>query len=147
MGFDYGAARFIRVTETQVSRACPDEYKKLQKLREAAEDKADLLEIAAKAESYYYGSLEYALADYAADGLTLRDLRRARAALRKLLSAFRKKTSLVLRCSYVGEGLRGSDVNEEVVWHVGGYEEVSKAGRAFDRKYGQVSYTWFMDGG
>jgi len=147
MGFDYAASRYNSITEDQVRAVCPDEFAAMQQERHVATAKnegIDALQTMAQADEEN-GYLEEFLTE--GSELTAGDIEPLRQRLTELKDAFRDKTGLRLHEIWVPEGFRGSDVSEELIWHVGGYEDVTDAGRRFEEKYGCVAYAWHLTGG
>ncbi len=147
MGFDYFASRYNQITEDQVRAVCPDEFAAVQQARQEAtakNDGIDTLQTLAQAiEANDY------LEEFLTEGseLTEEDLKPLRERLTKLKDAFRDETGLRLHETWVPEGFRGSDVSEELIWHVEGYVDVTEAGKRFEERYGCVAYAWHITGG
>ena len=144
MGYEHFASRYDTIAEKQIEKVCPDEWAIFSRCVEKVCDKLDcsaayVLELFARHED------DEEKDEYAEIGqdnqLALRQ------ALVRLQDAFGGETQLGLNLHWISEGLRGSDVAEEVVWVVAGAWGLTPEARAFEAKHGKIRQQWHMDGG
>lgn len=143
MGFCYGASIFNQISEEAIQAVAGPEFSEFQRVVKAVAtsiglDEESVLEEVAQ-DVFDYENTE-------TDRVGESDVSSIVDAYNQLCTQFEQRTGLTLYLTYVGEGLRGSDVVEQLLWHVGNMYCKSPAALAFEEKYGPASKVWFITG-